>query len=168
MSGDSSTGRAPLFTDTLQIGIVVRDLYAAMDTYVREYGIGPWDVYEMNAQTVSEMEKDEVPAEHAMRLGLTMVGKVQWELIEPIGDGSIYAEFLKEHGEGIHHIGVAVDSYSDTVDEIHRKGNVILQSGNLQGAHYAYPSTDRDLKCLTEIFDFPEKLSLTPTSVYPA
>ncbi len=168
MSGDSAAGRSPLFTDTLQIGIVVRDLYAAMDTYVREYGIGPWDVYEMNSETVTEMEKDEVPAPHEMRLGLAMVGKVQWELIEPIGDGSIYAEFLRDHGEGIHHIGVAVDSYADTVAEIHRKGNVILQSGNLQGARYAYPSTDRDLKCLTEIFDFPENLSLTPTSVYPA
>ena len=126
MSGDSAAARSPLFTDTLQIGIVVHDLYAAMDTYVREYGIGPWEVYEMNSETVSEMEKDEVPAPHAMRLGLTMVGKVQWELIEPIGEGSIYAEFLRDHGEGIHHIGVAVDSYGDTVEEIHRKGNVIL------------------------------------------
>ncbi len=168
MSGDAEINRrGPLFTDTLQIGIVVSDLYATMDAYVREYGLGPWDVYEMNPSTVTEMEKDEVPNAHAMRLGVTMVGKVQWELIEPIGDGSIYAEFLRQHGEGLHHIGVAVDSYADTVDEMHRKGHILLQAGNLQGARYAYPSTDRDLKVLTEIFDFPADLALTPDSVYP-
>ena len=40
--------REPLFTETLQVSIVVRDLDAAMRTYVDEYGIGPWDVYEFN------------------------------------------------------------------------------------------------------------------------
>ena len=168
MSGDSATGRRPLFTDTLQIGIVVRDLYAAMDTYVREYGLGPWEIYEMNPFTVTELEKDEVPAEHAMRVGVTMVGKVQWELIEPIGAGSIYAEFLDQHGEGLHHIGVAVERYDDAVEEIHRKGHVLLQAGNLQGARYSYPSTDRDLKVMTEIFDFPAGLALKPDAVYPS
>jgi methylmalonyl-CoA/ethylmalonyl-CoA epimerase len=167
MSGDTGTQRPPLFTDTLQIGIVVRDLYSTIDTYIHDYGLGPWEIYEMNPSTVTEMEKDEAPAPHAMRLALTMVGSVQWELIEPIGDGSIYAEFLREHGEGLHHVGVAVESYAETVDELHRKGHILLQAGNLQGARYAYPSTDRDLKVLTEIFDFPPDLTLTPDSVYP-
>ena len=167
MSGDSATGRRPLFTDTLQIGIVVRDLYAAMDTYVREYGLGPWEIYEMNPFTVTELEKDEVPAEHAMRVGVTMVGKVQWELIEPLDEDNIYAEFLRDHGEGIHHIGVAVENYADTVDELHRTGHVLLQGGNLRGASYAYPSTHTDLKLVTEIFDFPEGFSLTPDATYP-
>ena len=29
-----------------------------------------------------------------MRLALTMVGTTQWELIQPLDDKSIYAEFL--------------------------------------------------------------------------
>jgi hypothetical protein len=40
--------REPLFTETLQIAIVVRDLDAAVETYVRDFGIGPWDIYEFN------------------------------------------------------------------------------------------------------------------------
>ena len=38
----------PVFTETLQVAIVVRDLDAAMRTYVHEYGIGPWEIYEFN------------------------------------------------------------------------------------------------------------------------
>ena len=33
---------APVFTETIQIAVVVRDLDAAMRTYVHDYGIGPW------------------------------------------------------------------------------------------------------------------------------
>ena len=34
--------REPLFTETLQISIVVRDLEETLRTYVEEYGIRPW------------------------------------------------------------------------------------------------------------------------------
>ena len=51
--------REPVFTETLQIAIVVRDLDAAMRTYVDEYGIGPWEIYEFNPDTVDQMMKDE-------------------------------------------------------------------------------------------------------------
>lgn len=37
--------RRPSFTETMQIGIVVRDLDAAVRRYVDDYGIGPWGVH---------------------------------------------------------------------------------------------------------------------------
>jgi hypothetical protein len=37
--------REPSFNETLQIGMVVRDLETAMRRYVDDYGIGPWDIY---------------------------------------------------------------------------------------------------------------------------
>jgi methylmalonyl-CoA/ethylmalonyl-CoA epimerase len=39
----------PVVNETLQLGIVVRDLEATMRRYVDDYGIGPWEVYEFNA-----------------------------------------------------------------------------------------------------------------------
>jgi hypothetical protein len=41
--------REPSFNETLQIGIVVRDLETAMRRSVDDYGIGPWDTDEFNA-----------------------------------------------------------------------------------------------------------------------
>jgi methylmalonyl-CoA/ethylmalonyl-CoA epimerase len=99
--------REPVFTETKQIALVVRDLEATMRTYVHEYGIGPWEIYEFNPETVSEMQKDGEPAELAFRLAVTMVGSVQWELIQPLDDRSIYAEHLAAKGEGLHHVAVA-------------------------------------------------------------
>jgi Glyoxalase/Bleomycin resistance protein/Dioxygenase superfamily len=91
---------APVFTETLQISVVVRDLEQAMRTYVEEYGIGPWDIYEFNSETVREMRESGQSVERSWRLALANVGQVQWELIQPLDDESVYARFLSEKGEG--------------------------------------------------------------------
>ena len=44
-----------MFTETLQIAIVVRDLEAALRSYVEENGIGPWEISEFDPDTVEQM-----------------------------------------------------------------------------------------------------------------
>ena len=159
----------PLFTDTLQVAIVVRDLEAALRTYVYEYGIGPWEIYEFNPANTQDMVRDDRPAEYAMRLALAMVGSTQWELIQPLDDGSIYADFLAEHGGGLHHVGVGVGvrGYGGTLDALRSKGHSVLQGGLYNCVKFAYLSTDRDLGVITEIFDWPPGLTQEPDAVYP-
>jgi methylmalonyl-CoA/ethylmalonyl-CoA epimerase len=157
----------PLFTDTLQVALVVRDLDAALDTYVHEYGIGPWEIYEFNPETVDEMTLDGRPAEYAMRLALTMVGNVQWELIQPLDTRSIYAQFLASGREGLHHLGMATRNYDESLDALRQKGHTVLQGGLYNGVKFAYLSTDNDLGVITEIFDWPEGHTQEPDSVYP-
>jgi methylmalonyl-CoA/ethylmalonyl-CoA epimerase len=157
----------PLFTDTLQVAIVVRDLDAALHTYVHEYGIGPWDIYEFNSGNVEGMVKDDEPADFAMRIAITTVGTVQWELIEPLDDRSMYAEHLAEHGEGLHHVGVGVRSYDDAMRTLSAKGHSRLQGGHYNGVTFSYLSTDRDLHVITEIFDGAPGADQRPDAVYP-
>ena len=159
--------RAPVFTETLQLSIVVRDLDATMRTYVEEYGIGPWEIYEFNPNTVAQMVKDEAPAEYAMRIALTMVGSVQWELIQPLDDSSIYAEFLAGKGEGVHHVAVGGRAYEEELDAMRSNGRRVLQGGVYEGVTFAYLSTDEDLGVVTEIFDWPEGLTQEPDARYP-
>ena len=125
--------REPMFTETMQVSLVVRDLDATMRNYVHEYGIGPWEIYEFNPETVSEMVKDGEPAECAWRLAVTMVGSVQWELIEPLDDKSMYAEFLATKGEGLHHVAVGVPSYDEALGAVREKGRRVLQAGVYNG-----------------------------------
>jgi methylmalonyl-CoA/ethylmalonyl-CoA epimerase len=160
--------REPLFTETLQIAIVVRDLEATMQAYVHEYGIGPWEIYEFNPDTVSEMVKDGEPADYAMRIAVTMVGSVQWELIQPLDERSMYAEFLAAKGEGLHHVAVGVPGYEDALGTMRGKGRRVLQGGVYNGVKFAYLSTDDDLGVVTEIFDWPEGLVQEPDGHYPA
>jgi hypothetical protein len=52
--------REPFFTETLQIGIVVRDLETAMGRYVDDYGIEPWDIHEFNAGNGEDLHDEAV------------------------------------------------------------------------------------------------------------
>jgi len=159
--------REPVFTETLQISVVVRDLDATMRTYVHEYGIGPWEIYEFNPDTVQDMQEDGQPVERAWRLALSQVGQVQWELVQPLDDKSIYARFLSANGEGVHHVGVAVPSFDGTIAALREKGHEVLLGGEYNGVTFAYLSTDRDLGLITEIFDAPPGLEQKPDAVYP-
>jgi glyoxalase/bleomycin resistance protein/dioxygenase superfamily protein len=142
----------PLFTETIQIAIVVRSLDAAMRTYVHDYGIGPWEIYEFNPGNVANMREDGQSVERSWRLAISQVGHVQWELIEPLDEGSIYARFLAEKGEGVHHVGVAVADFQETVAAQAERGNGVLLGGDYRGISFAYLATDRDIGVITEIF----------------
>ena len=63
-----------------------------MRTYVHEYGIGPWNVYEFNPGNVSDMRARGEPVAWSWRLAIAQVGHVQWELVEPLDGESIYAQ----------------------------------------------------------------------------
>jgi hypothetical protein len=157
----------PVFTGTLQVAVVVPELEPAMKTYVEDYGIGPWHVYEFHPGNVSGMHEGGRPVERSWRLAVAMVGEVQWELIEPRDDGSIYARFLAEHGPGVHHVGVAVPDYAKTVAEMGARGHEVLLGGTYDGVSFAYLSTDRDLGVVTEIFDGAPGEDQEPDAVYP-
>jgi hypothetical protein len=155
--------REPLFTETLQISIVVRDLERTMRTYVEEYGIGPWEVYEFTPETMTEM----VPADYAFRIAVTMVGSVQWELVQPLEEQGVFAEFLAAKGEGVHHVAVGGRGYRELSDALRAKGRRVLQGGVYKGVTFSYLTTDEDLGVVTEIFDWPEGVVQTPDAVYP-
>ena len=157
----------PAFTETLQVALVVRDLEATMRTYVDDYGIGPWAIYEFNPDTVRNMTANGQPLESAWRLALARVGQVHWELIEPLDDRSTYAEFLAEKGEGVHHIGVAVPSYDDAIAGYAAANRETVLGGEYNGVTFAYLPTGGDLGVITEIFDSPAGDDQQPDSVYP-
>jgi methylmalonyl-CoA/ethylmalonyl-CoA epimerase len=96
--------------------------------------------------------EDGEPVERSWRLAAAMVGQVMWELIEPLDDKSVYARFLAEKGEGVHHIAVATPNFDDAVAAQARRGRKIVLSGTFSGVKVAYLPTDRDLGVVLEIF----------------
>jgi hypothetical protein len=159
--------REPLFTETLQVALIVRDLDAAMRTYFDEYGIGPWSVYEFDSDNVRDMRSRGEPVAWSWRLAVAQVGQVQWELVEPLDGDSIYAQFLSEHGPGLHHVGVAVASYEDALAEAARRWQDVLLGGEYKGIDFAYLATDEDLGVITEIFSGAPGEDQQPDATYP-
>ena len=159
--------RDPVFTETMQISVVVRDLDATMRTYVHEYGIGPWEIYDFNPDTLTELVRDGAPCDCAFRIAVTMVGSVQWELVQPLDDRSVFAEFLTAKGEGVHHVAVGTPGYSEALNSLTGKGRRVIQSGIYKGVTFSYLSTDENLGVITELFDWPPGLKQEPDAVYP-
>lgn len=146
--------REPSFAETLQIGIVVRDLDAAMRTYIEEHGIGPWEVVEFHAGEAEALREHGKPVDRSWRLATAMVG--QWELIEPLDDQSDYARFLAEKGGGVHHIAVAPTNFDQALADMAERGREAVLSGTFgPGIRVAYLPTEQDLGVIVEIFSDP-------------
>jgi len=141
----------PSFTETMQIGIVVRDLDSALRTYVDHYGIGPWQIYEFTPENAEDLRELGKPVRRSWRLATTMVGHVMWELIEPLDEKSVYARFLAEKGEGVHHIAVVTPCFEDLVAAQAQRGNNLELSGTFSGVKVAYLPTAHDLGVVIEI-----------------
>jgi hypothetical protein len=137
----------------MQIGVVVRDLEATLRRWVEDYGIGPWDIYEVNSGNSKDLREYGQPVERAWRLAATTIGQVHWELIQPLDDKSVYAKFLAEKGEGVQHIAVAVPNFDETLAAQAKRGNEVVLSGEFSGIRVAYLGTERDLGLTIEIFD---------------
>jgi len=142
----------PAFTKAVQIGIVVRDLDATMRKYVDDYGIGPWQIFEFNPSNAQDLREHGRPAQRSWRLAVAMVGQMQWELIEPLDNESIYARFLAEKGGGVHHIAVAAQSFDNMLAMEAKRGSELVLSGEFEGVKVAYLDTERDLGVTLEIF----------------
>jgi methylmalonyl-CoA/ethylmalonyl-CoA epimerase len=152
----------------LQVCVVVKDIQKSMERYWEVFGIGPWDIYTFQPPGLTEPTIRGNPEPYTMKLATAQVGSVQWELIEPLTGPSIYAEFLEEHGEGLHHVACLVDDFDQTVAALEKHDMGILMGGNWKGATYAYMDTEKALGAIIEIYKMPPGLEMpAPEAVYP-
>ena len=146
--------KKPLFTKVLQVAMVVKSVDETVRTYYDKYGIGPWNIYEFNPENVEDMKLNGIRADYKMRIGLATIGETRIELMEPIDDKAIYASWLKEHGEGLHHVAYEVRDH-DEIRKIITENNriTVIQEGKWLGIHqYTYFDTEKDLKHISEIY----------------
>ena len=135
-----------------QVGIVVRDLESSIRHYESLLGIGPWRVPSISPSAVGDMSYHGRPAQHSFRIALTTVGSMELELIQPVEGDSSYSDFLREHGEGIHHLGhVRVDNLDEAVQALEREGFPCVQGGHFPGGGYAYMDMVTTLGYIVEL-----------------
>ena len=144
----------PIFKKVVQVSIVVKDLKKALKMYYDEYGMGPWNIYNFNPSKIRDMIRNDKRVDHKFHIAQCFLGDIEMELIEPLDEKSIYAEFLKEHGEGIHHVAYEVEDYDEAMKFFRNKGLIVTQQGNRSFTGdliYTYISTEQDLKHSVEI-----------------
>lgn len=146
--------KAPAFNKTMQIGIVVPDVEAAVRRYEADFGIGGWQVMEIGSENTENVRLYGKPLEWKSKIAITMVGSVMWELIQPVRDDDLFGEFLARRGGrgGVHHVAVATPDYRRVVDEHERRGQQPILSGTFSGVEVQYLDTEPDLGVILEVF----------------
>ena len=102
------------------IAIAVNDANNALENYKKILKIDKIDV-------------EEVPNEK-VKVVMLNLEDTRLELIEPLDDTSPISKFLKERGEGIHHIAITADEIESDVN--HAKENGMRFLGDLRTGSY--------------------------------
>lgn len=128
-----------------QIAILVKDLEVVAENYWKILGIGPWSIFKWEAPMVYGRIYHGKPAWAREKIALAQVGDVQIELAQAIDGPSIYADWVEEQGEGLHHINFLSDTAEDhekILETLANEGFIDLQSGRFgppekrYGYHY--------------------------------
>jgi methylmalonyl-CoA/ethylmalonyl-CoA epimerase len=153
----SGLGARPGFA---QIGIVVRDLEQGIRDYSALTGLSSWAIYTYGPGFVHDLTYRGRPAEYSMRIALSGMNPMV-ELVQPLEGPSIYHDWLDEHGEGLHHVGVEVPSLDGAVETSTAAGFEVIQSGRGYGLDgdggFAYLDTYDPLRIIVELLEFPAR-----------
>lgn len=91
----------------------------------------------------------------ALRIGESCI-----EFVKPLDNDSTVAKFLKERGEGIHHIAFQVDDIEKSIETLKAKGISIIRDGiqkGVEGKRIAFLHPKDCHSVLIELCENPEK-----------
>ena len=127
-----------------------------------DFGIGPWNIWNFDAERLPQrMYQGRVGTFEAV-VALCSIGPLTYELIEPVAGPSIWDEFLRDRGPGMHHFGYYVDDIDGAITAMEAKGYPVVQSGAGFGVDgdgaFAYFDTTAAYGCYYEAILGPRAL----------
>jgi len=136
--------------EIIQVGILVKDVAEAAKKLEKLIGIGPFEILEPEYRDLTYRGKT---GKFKIRVALAKAGPIQIELMQPLYGETIYDEFAKRKGYGLHHLGIKTDNMEQSVKEMQEKGFRVIQSGNRPGVKWAYLSTEDQTDVIFELLE---------------
>jgi methylmalonyl-CoA/ethylmalonyl-CoA epimerase len=153
-----------------QVALVVENLDESVRTWHDRLGIGPWTAWHLGPHVLQDMTYQGQAVEFEFRHALAWQGEVQFELVEPISGPSIFADQLRDHGPGLHHVGKYVTDHQAAVQAVLADGFTPIQSAHGFGATgdgaFAYFLPPGPAGLIVELIEAP-KVRIEPAFVYP-
>ena len=103
------------------IGIAVKDVEEAVKIYTDSLGLAVEDI--------------EIVAHRHIKVAIIPVGENRIELIQPMSPDIKLVKFLKEKGEGLHHLALQVDDIDQELEALKSKGVPLLDREPGIGTH---------------------------------
>ena len=127
-----------LFGEMRQVGIVVRDIEAAMRHWVEVCGVGPWFCIDKFAVTRFSYRGTRYDDIH-ITLALANSGEVQLELIQQrCQTPSMYRDFLAAGHEGMQHWSSWPVDYDNMLKRALANGYSVGQDGEARTGRFVY------------------------------
>jgi methylmalonyl-CoA/ethylmalonyl-CoA epimerase len=136
------------------VGVAVVDLDAAVSHYVTTFGLVVVAVETNEEQGVREAMLQVSSPDGGGLSSSSGMGSSYVQLLSPLGPDTPVGRFLSRRGEGVHHIGYAVDDVAVAIEGLTAQGIRVLDSrprhGSL-GASIAFAHPKDLLGVLTEL-----------------
>lgn len=126
------------------VGIAVHDLEVAIRFYRETFGVEEW-------------EHITLPERH-MAVAVCRIGDSLLELITPTSEEAAFARYLREKGEGIHHIAYEVDKIETALRTVESRGVRLVDARGRPGIHstcVAFLHPKATMGVLTELVELP-------------
>jgi hypothetical protein len=101
-----------LITGIDQVCFVVRDLDAALAAMTSVLGIGPFKCFTLEPPALFETTIGGELATWSCKLAVALVGRTQWEVVQPLAGATTQAEHLAKRFEGAQHVLIATARHS--------------------------------------------------------
>ena len=102
------------------IGIAVKDIQSANETYSKLFGTSPYKTEEVISENV--------------KTSFYKIGESKIELLEGTAPESAITKFIEKKGEGIHHIAFEVDDIESEIDRLTKEGFKMIHEKPKDGA----------------------------------
>jgi catechol 2,3-dioxygenase-like lactoylglutathione lyase family enzyme len=125
----AAQGNTPVdpFTEMLHVGVVVKDLDQAV---ARWKAMGFGDIRVSPPSKGVDRTYHGKPIDVALKQAFVHGTHPMIELMEPLGDGpSPWGDYLKEHGEALHHIAFRVPDTGPELEKYRRLGMETIAAG---------------------------------------
>ncbi len=142
-----------------QIAWVTRDLEKSMKAWVDNLKVGPWTVLTFTEKTLKylDINGNRVNEPFKFLIGISWIGEIQLELIQPVYGPMIYEAFIQKHGEGLHHFKerVSQGDIDEVLKEYKEKGIEVTQTGQFKEDFHYYLNTEPKLDFVLELGNCP-------------
>ena len=119
-----------IFRDPIQVGVLVRDLDACLEKLEKVFGMGPFRIADYPpAQTAPMRLYHGEGGDFQAKFCFFHLGNIELELIQPLGGQSIWEDFLRKRGSGIHHLKFLVPEHSAVRAHMQKNGYDVSQAG---------------------------------------
>jgi catechol 2,3-dioxygenase-like lactoylglutathione lyase family enzyme len=119
----------PGMKKVIQVAIVVRDIEASSKRWSELLGMPVPPIQTTRPGHEVKMVYRGKPSEGQAKLTFFNLGQVVLELIEPVGEGTSWKEYLDKKGEGVQHLGFQVADPDRASQALEKAGMPVLHKG---------------------------------------